>query len=284
MDNIKIGNFIAETRKKLGLTQLQLAEKLSISDRAVSKWERGKGLPDVSLMLPLCEILQINVNDLLAGEVLNEDNYPEKSEDNMIDVLSKSKKLVRILIVFLISVLYAISLLVSFVVSNRFTSQEYFHYSEALNIFIDNELKNLSEGKESLSDFKYDLKAECENEEYPLSVIVSDENNNEVINLAHDHAAECRGIIEENKNNPVGYPTGFTSADRIEYYNSTSYGDTVLRAGAFSVQNQITETLKSEMFLFCLLVLSCSYSAVLILTIVCFKLEKINIKKNRKNT
>ena len=265
MDNIKIGYFIAETRKKLGLTQLQLAEKLSISDRAVSKWERGKGLPDVSLMLPLCEILQINVNDLLAGEVLNEDNYSGKSEDNMIDILYKSKKLIRILIIFLISVLYVISLLVSFVVSNRFTSQEYFHYSEALSIFMSNELKNLSEGKESLYDFKFDLEAECENEEYPLSVIVSDENNNEVINLAHDHAAECRGIIEENKNNPVGYPTGFTSADCIEYYNSTLYGDTVLKIGAFSAQSQVTETLRSEMFLFCLLVLSCSYSAILII-------------------
>ncbi len=286
MDNVKIGKFISETRKNLGLTQLQLAEKLSISDRAVSKWERGKGLPDVSIMLPLCKILQINVNDLLSGEILNEQNYPEKSEDNMIEVLSKSKKLVRILIIFLMSVLYVISLLVSFIVCNRYTSNEYFHYSEQLNGFIDYELKNLSENKESLSDFKEDLEAECGNEEFLLSAIVLDANGNEIINSAktenYDYGPECRRIIEENKNNRVGYPTAFTSADCIEYYNSVEYQDTVLRVGAFSTRNQLTETFKSEMFLFCLLVLSCSYLLILFAAIVCFRLEKIHIKDKQR--
>lgn len=70
MDQLKIGRFIAQQRKDVGLTQLQLAEALGITDRAVSKWERGKSLPDASLMLPLCKILQITVNDLLHGEVI----------------------------------------------------------------------------------------------------------------------------------------------------------------------------------------------------------------------
>ncbi len=67
MDQIKVGKFIAETRKSQGLTQRQLADVLSISDKTVSKWECGKGLPEVSLMLPLCGALNITVNDLLSG-------------------------------------------------------------------------------------------------------------------------------------------------------------------------------------------------------------------------
>ena len=68
MDQIRIGQFIAATRKAKGLTQRQLAAQLSISDKTISKWETGKGLPDVSLMLPLCGALGITVNDLLTGE------------------------------------------------------------------------------------------------------------------------------------------------------------------------------------------------------------------------
>ena len=78
MDQIKIGRFIAQRRKAEGLTQSQLAEKLGITDRAVSKWETGKSLPDASIMLQLCELLQITVNDLLCGEVVSMENYNEK--------------------------------------------------------------------------------------------------------------------------------------------------------------------------------------------------------------
>ena len=75
MDQIKIGRFIAERRKKVGLTQAQLAEKMNITDRAVSKWETAKAMPDSSIMLELCDVLKINVNDLLCGEVVTMDRY-----------------------------------------------------------------------------------------------------------------------------------------------------------------------------------------------------------------
>ena len=74
MDVTKIGKFIAERRKMVNLTQMQLAEKLNITDRAISKWETGRAMPDSSIMLKLCEILKINVNDLLNGEVITVDN------------------------------------------------------------------------------------------------------------------------------------------------------------------------------------------------------------------
>lgn len=92
MDSKKIGGFIAERRKALGMTQLELANKLSITDRAISKWENGRGLPDISLIKPLCDQLEITVNDLLSGEKLQESQIEAKSEENIINTLQLSKK------------------------------------------------------------------------------------------------------------------------------------------------------------------------------------------------
>ena len=87
MDQIKIGRFIAEKRKEQKMTQVQLAEKLGITDRAVSKWETGKSLPDASIMLELCGLLGITVNDLLSGEVVSMNNYNDKMEKNLIEAV-----------------------------------------------------------------------------------------------------------------------------------------------------------------------------------------------------
>lgn len=92
MDQIKIGRFIADTRKSRGITQRQLADRLLISDKTVSKWECGKGLPEVSLMLPLCEELNITVNELLTGERISEADYRKKAEENMIDLINENRE------------------------------------------------------------------------------------------------------------------------------------------------------------------------------------------------
>lgn len=92
MDQIQIGKFIAEMRKSTNLTQKQLAEALSISDKTVSKWECGKGLPDVSLMLPLCNMLNITVNDLLSGEKVSQADYQKKAEGNMMDLMKENEE------------------------------------------------------------------------------------------------------------------------------------------------------------------------------------------------
>ena len=92
MDQLKIGRFIAVERKRQGLTQRQLAEQLSISDKTISKWECGKGLPEVSLMLPLCKALQIGVNDLLSGERLCEDNYRKRAEENLMNLIEENRE------------------------------------------------------------------------------------------------------------------------------------------------------------------------------------------------
>lgn len=92
MDQIKIGRFIAERRREKNLTQMQLAEKLNVTDRAVSKWERGKTMPDSSIMLDLCYVLGITVTDLLYGEVISMENYNEKLEKQLLEVVKQKEE------------------------------------------------------------------------------------------------------------------------------------------------------------------------------------------------
>jgi transcriptional regulator with XRE-family HTH domain len=86
MDQKKIGIFIAQRRKELDMTQKELAGKLGITDRAVSKWETGRSLPDLSLLQPLSHVLEIDVNDLLNGAIISEDKYRKKSGENLISL------------------------------------------------------------------------------------------------------------------------------------------------------------------------------------------------------
>lgn len=92
MDQIKIGKFISKCRKEKGLTQMQLAEALNITDRAVSKWENGKAMPDSSIMLELCGILGITVNDLLSGEETEMKDYKEAYEKNLLELVKQKEE------------------------------------------------------------------------------------------------------------------------------------------------------------------------------------------------
>ena len=86
MDQLKIGKFIADCRKRKNLTQMQLSEKLGITDKAISKWERGIAMPDSSIMLELCDILGISVNELLSGEKISMENNNQKNEQLLFDM------------------------------------------------------------------------------------------------------------------------------------------------------------------------------------------------------
>ena len=92
MDQLKIGKFIADCRKRKNLTQMQLAEKLGITDKAVSKWERGVAMPDTSIMLELCDILGISVNELLSGEKIIMENNNQKNEQLLLDMAKELEK------------------------------------------------------------------------------------------------------------------------------------------------------------------------------------------------
>ena len=99
MDQVKIGKFISQMRKEKGLTQKQLGEELLISDKTVSKWETGKGMPEVSLMLPLCEKLGINVNELLTGERIPDEDYKKKAEENIMDIMREKEESIKKVII-----------------------------------------------------------------------------------------------------------------------------------------------------------------------------------------
>ena len=92
LNQIKIGKFIAERRKEKGLTQRQLAEQVGVSDKTVSKWETGRSMPDNSVIMDVCLILGISVNELLVGEQIPEESYIDKAEENMIELVKESEK------------------------------------------------------------------------------------------------------------------------------------------------------------------------------------------------
>ena len=92
MDQVKIGKFIAQRRKEKNMTQAELAEKLNITDRAISKWETGKGMPDSSIMLDLCNELNISVNELLSGEMIEMKEYNNKSEELLLKMTQEKEK------------------------------------------------------------------------------------------------------------------------------------------------------------------------------------------------
>jgi transcriptional regulator with XRE-family HTH domain/DNA-directed RNA polymerase subunit RPC12/RpoP len=129
MDQIKIGKFIAGERRNKGYTQRQLADILRISDKTVSKWECGNGFPEVSLLLPLCEALEISVNELLAGERVSEEEYRKKAEENMVNLVKEaqeSKK--KIILSAMVTGLVIVAALPLFIISGAITMETWLRY------------------------------------------------------------------------------------------------------------------------------------------------------------
>ena len=124
MNQEKIGKFIAKCRKDKNLTQGELADKLNISNKAISKWETGRGMPDASIMLELCAYLGITVNELLSGEKLEEGEYKEKANENIINIAKESEKNKKvknkIIIVLTIIIIFSILLLITNIIYRNF--------------------------------------------------------------------------------------------------------------------------------------------------------------------
>ena len=125
MDQVKIGSFIAKCRKSQNLTQFQLAEKLNITDRAISKWETGRAMPDSSIMLQLCEILKISVNDLLNGEIVSMEKYSEKEEKLLLEIVrQKEENDKRLFILEYVIGIFSVIILLGFTIVAAYVNME----------------------------------------------------------------------------------------------------------------------------------------------------------------
>ena len=125
MDQTRIGMFIAECRKKRNLTQMQLAEMLNITDRAVSKWENGRSMPDSSLMLPLCQILGISVNDLLHGEVIEMEDYKKKTEELLLEAAKQKEEAdKKLLLLEWVIGIFSVIILLGFIIVAAYVPME----------------------------------------------------------------------------------------------------------------------------------------------------------------
>ncbi len=123
MDTIKIGQFIKSLRKENSLTQREVAERLNVSEKTISKWETGNGMPEVSIMLPLCKLFGISINELLSGERLDEKQYVEKAEENMAMLADRTTPRKKIVISTISCILVILSSLALILISALFITQ-----------------------------------------------------------------------------------------------------------------------------------------------------------------
>ena len=125
MNQEKIGKFIAKCRKDKKMTQLELAEKLGVTDKSVGNWENGRNMPDLSLFKPLCSELNITINELLSGEELKQEEYQEKFEENIINTIDYSTKKINIIRSRLGKVLLILGFLMSFTAMTTIASESF---------------------------------------------------------------------------------------------------------------------------------------------------------------
>lgn len=123
MDTIKIGLFIRGLRKENSLTQREVAERLNVSEKTISKWETGNGLPEISLMLPLCKFFGISINELLSGERLDEKQYVEKAEENIACLVDRTTPRKKIIITTISCISVILSSIALILISALFVTQ-----------------------------------------------------------------------------------------------------------------------------------------------------------------
>lgn len=123
MNQEQIGKFIATCRKKKQMTQQVLASKLGVSDRSISNWENGKNMPDLSLFKPLCQELEITMNDLLSGERVNQENYQEKLEENIVKTIDYTTKKIKKYKKIFVLLFTCLGLFLTFIAMNIFPSE-----------------------------------------------------------------------------------------------------------------------------------------------------------------
>ena len=163
MDQEKIGKFIAECRKKRKMTQSELGEKLGVTEKSISNWENGRNMPDLSLFKPLCEELNISLNDLLSGEKVKEKEYREKLEENIINTIDYSNKKIESRNIFIGLILIVFGVLISITAVGIFPSESswgsiYSVFGGIISLIgVSRFTKRLTYGKRLICNFGYFL-------------------------------------------------------------------------------------------------------------------------------
>ncbi len=203
MNQEKVGKLIAKCRKEKKLTQEQLASILGVTDRAVSHWENGRCIPDVSLFIPLCETLDISVNELIIGEVIESKNFKSKSDEIIVTVLKKEKKKKKIYDIVLVTlIIFVIVLTILLGLVNR---DEFIKGTEELNELhkvkmeiVDNTLTK-SSAKIIIHDFsgkQYIYGSSYTIEKKINGVWTELESNNRMINVSKAYYPDVNGVLE----------------------------------------------------------------------------------------
>lgn len=163
MNQEKIGKFIAECRRQKKMTQSELGEKLGVTEKSISNWENGRNMPDLSLFKPLCEELNISLNDLMSGEKVKEKDYREKLEENIINTIDYSNNKIKSRNIFIGLLLIVFGVLISITAVGIFPSESswgsiYSVFGGIISLIgVSRFTKRLTYGKRLICNFGYFL-------------------------------------------------------------------------------------------------------------------------------
>lgn len=281
MDQVKIGQFIANQRKALGFTQLQLAEKINVSDRTVSKWERGVGLPDVSLMLPLCDALHISVNDLLCGEKMCAENIKEKTDENVINIIKSYKSKNRHIFIFMIVVFFTVSLFINVILADRYVTKQFMNSAMTVGMMLDEDVKSLEENETGMMILKENipLLEDCISEDFellkfPVCVLLINEEGviaaTDTDKMADDYQTCCEQAVSALGGGREKAET-FASGSQFSYVNPFEFQGNSYVVSAYSSHNQLAAAVKSEFFLFAFLISGICFVCICLLYLLADK-------------
>lgn len=194
MDVVKIGAFIKTQRTELNMTQKDLAEKIGCTDKAISRWETGKGMPDSSFLVPLAGILGITVNELLTGEKIPEETFTQKSDDNLVEAVQKTETAVKksktvkfFLIVAVIFCIFSISFLIKTVIDKQNTVTYVGDFSTKNRIAVTELLIELDSRNSYFSEntvcTDIDIRLDADGNFKSAEIKMNDESLHEYINL-----------------------------------------------------------------------------------------------------
>lgn len=278
MDQIKTGLFIAEQRKKLGLTQAQLAKIISVSDRTISKWERGVGLPDVTLMLPLCEALHISVNDLLCGEKILEGNIQEKTDDNVIKIIKAYKKRSNGIFRLMLTVFFLVTLFIAITFSDRYVSKQFSKAGLQLSSIFENEIRQIKENandnemailQENIPLYKDWISEEFELLDLPVCILLVDGSGNIIAGTDTDSSSKdyrmCYEQATTESSRIPGFQQMFAAGDLLVYLSGFTYKNETYILSVYSSHNHFLTAIKSEFFLFALMISGICFVCIIIL-------------------